>query len=184
MKLGSLCSRKPGEKSQTRSAKAARKCLELDVRTIDHNSAVADKCIAPSLHVVCTALGLGIGGPVLALTVAVMLFGSRAGENAEHAVISFVTGVLEDRSRMARHGNLHSPGTRVHGRIRNSRAVDDRIRVDSREALGNSEVLVGHPSEVSHTKSALVVEFEVPGFDNQCLTFPTATRIAGPLSHV
>src|SRR5262245_20003949 len=93
--------------------------------------------------------GWGIGDPVLALTVAVMLFGSRAVENAEHAVVSFVAGVLEDRSWMARHGNLHSPGTRIHRRIANSRAVDDRIRVGSREAFGYGEVLVRHPSEVS-----------------------------------
>jgi hypothetical protein len=85
---------------------------------------------------------------------------------------------------MARHGNLHSPRTRVHRGIGNSGAIDDRIRVDSREPFGYAEVLVGHPSEVSNAKSALVVEFEIPGFNNQCLTFPMATRIAGPLSHV
>jgi len=36
----------------------ALKCSELDVRPIDKNSACTDKCIAPSLHVECTAPGL------------------------------------------------------------------------------------------------------------------------------
>src|SRR5215813_8652726 len=93
------------------------------------------------------------------------LVGSRAGENAEHTVVPFVAGVLEDRAGMAGHGNLYGPGAAVHGRIRDRCSIENRVSIGSGEAFGHAQVLIGHTGKVSNTKSALVVELEVRCFD-------------------
>src|SRR5882672_4860942 len=58
-----------------------------------------------------------------------------AAENAPHPVISFMAGVLEDRSWSSGQRNLHGPGLCESLRVVHRELVQKRVRIQSPEAL-------------------------------------------------
>src|SRR5882762_5024173 len=58
-----------------------------------------------------------------------------AGENAPHAVVSFVARVLENRSWGARQGNLYRPGLCESLRVVYRKLVLERVRIEPPKAL-------------------------------------------------
>src|SRR5206468_2317179 len=71
------------------------------------------------------------------------LFRSRAGQSAQHSVITFVAGVLKYRPRGLCNGNLHGPWLRPRRRIIDGELVEKGIRVQASEPLRELHILAG-----------------------------------------
>ncbi len=101
-----------------------------------------------------------------------LLLCTSAGQDVLHAVISFVTGVLEHRLLTLRHGNLYGPRPRPRFRIIDRELIKERVGVDPGEPLDKMQHLAGCPEGAP----------EIPRVDDQRVAFPVAPRIPHPLA--
>ena len=105
-----------------------------------------------------------------------LLLGARSLEDVPHRVVAFVTSVFIDGSRGLRQGRLSLPSFRKCRGIVDRKFVENRVGIETREALDQVQILVG-AAEVSLVR-------EVGRVDHQRIAFPTAARISQPLADV
>src|SRR5439155_22365715 len=92
------------------------------------------------------------------------------------AVISLVTGVLEDVLRAGGHGNLPAPASREGLRVSNSEIVEQRVLIRPPEARHEMHVLT------RTTEGRL--SGGVGGLDDERVSFPMATGMGYALPDV
>src|SRR5678816_4152526 len=94
---------------------------------------------------------------------------ASAIECREHAVVSFMTGVLVHCFARSLHRNLSGPAFRKRLGIVDRELVQERFGIGTREAFDEMHVFAG-PSE-SHFAA------EIGGVDDERISFPMSTRV-------
>src|SRR4029453_6223944 len=101
---------------------------------------------------------------------------TRGAEDVLHREISFVAGVLEDRTLGALHRDLPSPRPGERLRIVDRELVEKRALIGARESLDHAQVFAGSPK--------VGLTGEVRRLDDERRPFPTATGVAGQTLHL
>ena len=112
----------------------------------------------------------------------------RASEDVHHSVVSFVAGVLEERSR-GTHRHRYGPGPSKSRGVLDRKLIVKRFGVDSSKSFNESQILRGPPQCAVRIVEGVDAREqrersvgEVNRFDNERVSFPMPTRIAHPLS--
>src|SRR5262249_53028212 len=111
---------------------------------------------------------------------ALLLVRACAAENSDHTQIALVTGILVHGRGAPHHRHRDRPGPRVHGWRIHGELIIDRVGARTREALDQSEITTHAKVEIIRRSSKDLV-VDVGRFDDECLAFPVAARIAEPL---
>src|SRR5579864_1959123 len=72
-----------------------------------------------------------------------LLIGPGSREDSCHAVVPLVAGVLEDRALGPDAGDLGGPRLSERRRVIDREGIEERIRIDTREALDQVHILAG-----------------------------------------
>src|SRR2546430_547950 len=75
------------------------------------------------------------------------------------------------------HGDFEAPGLAVNAGIVDRRAVENRVAIGACEPLDHVQIRSAHSGEITNSETALIVESEIGGVDDQRVPLPTAAGI-------
>jgi hypothetical protein len=96
-----------------------------------------------------------------------LLVAARCRENAVHAGITFIAGILVERTLGAHHGNLAGPGLGESGWVIHGKAIQKGVGIAENEALREVQVFVRSTKPGQGR--------EIRGVDDQRLALPCRT---------
>src|SRR5207248_1563186 len=102
--------------------------------------------------------------------------GTSAGEGAHHSVITFMTGVFKQLAVTLRQRDFDSPRPRPCRRIVDCELINERVRIQTLEALGEFHILAA--------SAKWILVREIRGLDDKRVAFPMASRVPLPQADI